>query len=76
MGVTQRVVTYWCASGFFKSATKVGRDWVIIANDLKGFVPPKPGPKPRARADRTALTDGASGARRQRRRPGREGGEA
>jgi len=62
MGVTQRVVTYWCASGFFKSATKVGRDWAILANDLRGFAPPKRGPKKGKRGKPpTPTRDGGAG---------------
>jgi len=62
MGVTQRVVTYWCTSGFFKSATKVGRDWAILVNDLRGFAPPKRGPKKGKRGKPPTRDDGGAGS--------------
>ena len=55
LGESDRLVRLWCKQGRFPGAKLVehprGDYWTIPASDLKGFVKPKPGPVPKAKAN-------------------------
>jgi len=47
-GVSGATVRRWCRDRVLPNAQRVGaRTWGIPAKDLEGFIPPKPGPKPK-----------------------------
>lgn len=52
LGESDRLVRLWCQQGRFPNARRVehprGDYWVIPTGDLKDFIKPKPGPKPKA----------------------------
>lgn len=41
--VTTGAVSQWCRKGQLPGAVRIGRDWVIDAAPLDGFVPPSRG---------------------------------
>jgi len=51
-GVAASTARAWCLNGVFPGArlkeTELGSFWAVPEDDLDGFVPPKPGPRPKA----------------------------
>ena len=65
--VDARTVRLWCTRGLFPRSrseeTPRGPVWIIPESDLVGFVPPKPGPKPKASGTDGSVTVKKGGKR-------------
>jgi hypothetical protein len=62
LGVAQVTVNVWCLQGKFPHATRDetprGAVWTIPESDLEGFVPPKAGRPPKAKAETASKKKG------------------
>ena len=74
--VARRTVASWVEQGLFtkrRVETPAGNYWVVPAREVESFVPPKPGRRPKPKADATSKTPVA---KKPARRSPRKKGEA